>query len=214
MFLSYYKLFESDIADVLIRGKEFLSYIGWQKLVSKVQDEDQIIHRLADKYERQGEKLPADELRKQLIRMEVSRKFPGARSLDPQSAAYRLYLESVFVERGDTRSAWEIYKKAIMEDPFNYAFWHGYCRMSIANNMKCSEAIAYCKKYLDLSHIRSNRAPLMALANLYAANGDYGSAINVYAEYMDNLTDQEEQWVISLTKEEHYQIPMLNGGLT
>lgn len=210
LFLSYRQLFDGEIAQALVDGKEFLSYLGWQKLVAKFQNEHEVLHRLADKYDRQGDAIIANNLRKQLIHMEVLKKFPTARGMDRKSAAYRQCLELVFLEKGDARSALEVYKRAIMENPLNYAFWHGYGRMSIANDLNYSGAIEYCRNYLEFGNIRTNRAPLMALTNLYAVLGEYSSAVKIYTEYMEGLTDQEEQWAISLTKEEHYQIPTLD----
>lgn len=67
-----------------------------------------------------------------------------------------------------------LYKNAIEKEPFNYWLWHNLCKLLIQRD-DLDEAIRTCQLGIETSE--DNPSPLMELSNLYAAKGDYGTAI-------------------------------------
>jgi serine/threonine protein kinase len=67
-----------------------------------------------------------------------------------------------------------MWQDAIDKEPLNYWLWNNLCRLYSATN-NLDEAIRACE--LGITKSRTNPSPLMELANLYAAKGDYKAAI-------------------------------------
>lgn len=68
----------------------------------------------------------------------------------------------------------EKYQDAINKDPMNYWLWHNLCKVRIARD-DLEGAISGCEVGAD--KFPNSPAPIMMLSNLYAAKGDYTTAV-------------------------------------
>lgn len=174
---SHIQLLSLPIAQTLVGLHSYPSSGEWNEVIGS--SDDTFLHRLLDIYRKTGEKKGAFAVG-QLIRESAVQQSPGTSS----SANIPLWQElaEMYYERKEMVAAAKAFEDAIKEQPKNYWLWMRLYDTYIALD-DVAGVITACEKGISQF---PNWSPVMVLSNLYAAKGDYNTAILTYTRLVNS----------------------------
>jgi tetratricopeptide (TPR) repeat protein len=149
----------------IVASQSYPSYQEWKEVANSHVDEHEILNQLAAVYERKGNHGVATAIRREFV--------------------HRLAAE--YWEIGEFDAVVHIYEDAVEKDPLDFWLWHRLYEAHVAKD-GIDGAIRACMK--GTIKYPNNPCPAMELPNLYAAKGNYYSAIST-CKY---LTSDWEGW--------------------
>jgi tetratricopeptide (TPR) repeat protein len=162
-FSAYCSLLSISSMQSIVASQSYPSYQEWKEVANNHVNEQEMLNQLAAVYEIKGNHGVATAIRREFI--------------------HRVAAE--YWISGDVDTVIHIYEDAVEKEPLDFWLWHRLYEAHFAND-GLDGAIAACKQ--GKVNYPNNPCPVMELCNLYAARGDYDSAISTY---MDLASDWE-----------------------
>jgi predicted Zn-dependent protease len=154
------------------------SYTEWKKLVRETPNERDFLWHLADMYERVGEIVLAEAIRR--IAIHDRDKAPGEAPEESSGGSMLMESGDIDTEKDSCSRAIRLVDAAVAERPNSFWSWHNLCRVYIRKGDVVA-AIGACSK--GNTRLASNPWPILVATNLYAARNDYDRAILMYMEF-------------------------------
>jgi hypothetical protein len=161
IFSAYCSLLSIPAVQAIVESQLYPSYREWKEVANCHVEQHEILNQLAAVYEMKGNHSVATAIQRESI--------------------HRLTVE---YGKNDDKGV-HIYEDAVEREPLNFWLWHRLYEVHVTND-GLDGAIAACKQ--GKVNYPNNPCPVMELCNLYAARGDYDSAISTY---MDLASDWE-----------------------